>query len=44
MLVTKNKALLDQSDIYAATDDPKQNQRPAALWTDDNANLYSIMK
>lgn len=44
MLLTKNKAFLDQTDIYAATDDPKKNARQAALWTDDNANLYSIMK
>jgi SAM-dependent methyltransferase len=44
MLVTRNKALLDNSDVYAATDEPKKNPRPAALWTDDSANLYSIMK
>ncbi len=44
VLVTKNKALLDNSDIYAATDNPKKNAKPAALWTDDAANLYSIMK
>jgi SAM-dependent methyltransferase len=44
MLVTKNKAFLDKSDIYAATDEPKKDARKGALWTDDSANLYSIMK
>jgi hypothetical protein len=44
MLLTKNKAFLEKSEIYAASDDPKKDTRPAALWTDDNANLYSIMK
>ena len=44
MLVTKNKALLAKPDVYAATDNPKPNARKAALWTDDNASLYSIMK
>jgi hypothetical protein len=44
MLLTKNKAFLEKSEIYAAADEPKKGTRPAALWTDDNANLYSIMK
>ncbi|MCX6954640.1 MAG: fused MFS/spermidine synthase [Verrucomicrobia bacterium] len=44
MLLTKNKAFLDKTEIYVATDEPKKNPRKAALWTDDNANLYSIMK
>jgi hypothetical protein len=44
MLLTKNKAFLAKSDIYAATADPKKDAPKAALWTDDNANLYSIMK
>jgi SAM-dependent methyltransferase len=44
MLVTKNKAFLAQPDVYAATAEPKANAPKAALWTDDSANLYSIMK
>jgi hypothetical protein len=44
MLLTKNKAFLATPDIYAATDEPKTDARKAALWTDDSANLYSIMK
>jgi len=44
MLLTKNKAFLAKSDIYAASADPKKDAPKAALWTDDSANLYSIMK
>ena len=44
MLVTKNRDLLAKSEIRTATDEPRKKPRPAALWTDDNANLYSIMK
>ncbi|MBC7366709.1 MAG: fused MFS/spermidine synthase [Undibacterium sp.] len=44
MLVTKDRALLARSEIAAGTTAPTKATRPAALWTDDNANLYSIMK
>jgi hypothetical protein len=44
VLVSKNRAFLENSDIAGATDNPQKNPRKAALWTDDNANLYSIMK
>jgi spermidine synthase len=44
VLVSKNRAFLENSDIAGATDNPQKNARKAALWTDDNANLYSIMK
>ncbi len=44
MLVTNDRALLARPEIAAVTIAPKKDARPAALWTDDNANLYSIMK
>jgi cytochrome c1 len=44
MLVTKDRALLARPEIVAVTTAPRKAGRPAALWTDDNANLYSNMK
>jgi hypothetical protein len=44
MLVTKDRALLALPDFQPFSDTPSKNPRPASLWTDDNANLYSILK
>ncbi len=44
MLVTKNKAFLQQERIRDRTDGPATRTKPAPLWTDDFASLYSIMK
>ena len=44
ILVTKNKEFLNQSAILDVTEEPETYKRPAPLWTDDFASLYSIMK
>jgi hypothetical protein len=44
MLVTKNKAFLDNERIKDATEGPEVGQKNSPLWTDDFASLYSIMK
>ena len=44
MLVTSDRALLALPEIAGVTAAPTKDARTAALWTDDNANLYSIMK
>ena len=43
MLVTRNKAFLEQDKIRDIADAPEPNAK-APLWTDDFASLYSIMK
>jgi hypothetical protein len=44
ILVTKNKALLANEEIRAATDTPDAHPKPVGLWTDDHASLYEILK
>ena len=44
MLVTRDRAWLARPEIKAVTEAPRTYARPAPLWTDDNASLYSIMK
>jgi len=44
MLVTKNKAFLDQDGIRDAAEAPEVGGKGSPLWTDDFASLYSIMK
>ena len=44
MLVSRDRSLLTTQKIAAATETPKPGRPPGILWTDDNANLYSIMK
>ena len=43
VLVTKNKAFLENDRIRDAGDTPEPNSK-APMWTDDFASLYSIMK
>jgi hypothetical protein len=44
MLVTKDRELLALPEFQPFIDPPRKNSRPGALWTDDNASLYSIMR
>jgi hypothetical protein len=44
MLLSKNKAFLEQAKIKEAADEPEKGGKPAPLWTDDFTNLYSILK
>ena len=44
MLLTKNLSFLAQSEIMGVTESPKPAAKTAPLWTDDQANLYSILK
>lgn len=44
ILVTKNKAYLEQPAIADRAEEPAKTKRPAPLWTDDYASLYSILK
>ncbi|MEX2044547.1 MAG: fused MFS/spermidine synthase, partial [Opitutus sp.] len=44
ILVTRNREFLDQPVIAEVTEEPETTDRPAPLWTDEYASLYSIMK
>jgi hypothetical protein len=44
MLLTKSLPFLAKSEILGVTEAPPPDRRPAPLWTDDQANLYSILK
>ena len=44
ILVSKNKEFLAQSAIADVAQPAEKTKRPAPLWTDDYASLYSIMK
>ena len=44
MLVTKNKAFLENDKIRDVADTPEPDVKNAPMWTDDFASLYSIMK
>lgn len=44
ILVSKNRALLDDPEIREATDEPPKTLRPPVRWTDDHASLYEILK
>jgi hypothetical protein len=44
MLVSRNRSLLSAPKIAAATETSKSNHPKGILWTDDKADLYSIMK
>ena len=44
VLVSRNKDFLTQAAIADVTEAPEKTKRPAPLWTDDFASLYSIMK
>jgi hypothetical protein len=44
ILVSKNKAYLEQPAIADKKEDPEESEKPAPFWTDDYASLYSIMK
>jgi spermidine synthase len=44
ILVTRNKALLETEKIKAATDEPEKERLTNALWTDDYASIYEILK
>jgi hypothetical protein len=44
MLLTKNLPFLAQSEIMGVAESPKPAAKTAPLWTDDQANLYSILK
>lgn len=44
VLLSKNKAFLDQPAISDFTASAERPDKPAPLWTDDYASLYTIMK
>jgi hypothetical protein len=44
ILVTDNKEYLAQPAIADVTEDPEERSKPAPLWTDDYASLYTILK
>jgi SAM-dependent methyltransferase len=44
MLLTKSLPFLAKPEILGVTEAPPPDRRPAPLWTDDQANLYSILK
>jgi hypothetical protein len=44
ILVTKNKALLEEPEIRDVTDSPATYRRPPPLWTDDHTSLYPILR
>ena len=44
MLVSRNRLLLSDQKIAAATETTKTGHPNGILWTDDKADLYSIMK
>lgn len=44
MVLSKNKAIMDNEDIRGAADEPEPANRNFPLWTDDFASLYAIMK
>ncbi|HVS52740.1 MAG TPA: fused MFS/spermidine synthase [Opitutaceae bacterium] len=44
ILVTKNKALLSAEKIANVTELPEKKKRTNALWTDDFASIYEILK
>jgi hypothetical protein len=44
MLVTRNRAFLETTEIANAADKYEPSPRTAALWTDDHASLYEILK
>jgi hypothetical protein len=44
ILVTRNKAFLQQPAIKDATDEPEKLRRPAPFWTDDHTSLFPILK
>ena len=44
MLLSKNRAFLDQPVISEAAEEPLSDAKAMPLWTDDFTNLYSILK
>jgi hypothetical protein len=44
ILVTKNKAILESDKIKEMTEAPEKKRRTNAVWTDDFASLYPIVK
>ena len=44
ILVSKNRDFLAQPAIADVTEEPEKRPKPAPLWTDDYASLYSILK
>jgi hypothetical protein len=44
ILVSKNKEFLAQPAIAGVAEEPEKRSKPAPLWTDDYASLYSILK
>lgn len=44
MLVTANRAFLEQPAISNVADEPETLEHPALLWTDDYTNLFSLLK
>lgn len=44
MLLSKNRAFLDQPVISEAAEEPLIDAKAMPLWTDDFTNLYSILK
>jgi spermidine synthase len=44
MLVTKNKAFLEQEEIRERAEPPDEEEHTFPMWTDDFASIFSIMK
>jgi hypothetical protein len=44
ILVSRDRAFLEQAPIAAATSKPEKTGRDAPFWTDDFASLYAILK
>lgn len=44
MLLTKNEALLNRTEIRDATTEPDETAKTVKMWTDDHASVYEILK